>query len=105
MTYWRLKTRTIRYTTKKEKKGSWGKKQTKRDEVTKVTNIGSQITTNSDLTLISGGDQRYQAAKLNSGNDLILQSGGSITFEAVKDLSQESHEKEQYEPGLELDEG
>ncbi|MFC6693686.1 hemagglutinin repeat-containing protein [Pseudomonas lini] len=77
----------------KKKKGSWGKKQTKRDEVTKVTNIGSQITTNSDLTLISGGDQRYQAAKLNSGNDLILQSGGSITFEAVKDLSQESHEK------------
>ena len=77
----------------KKDKGSWGRKQTKRDEVTKTTNIGTQITTGSDLTLISGGDQRYQVAKLNSGKDLILDSGGSITFEAVKDLHQESHEK------------
>jgi hypothetical protein len=46
-----------------------------------------------DLTLVSGGDQLYQNAKLNSGKDLTLDSGGSITFEAVKDLNQESHEK------------
>ncbi|WP_448651370.1 two-partner secretion domain-containing protein [Pseudomonas fluorescens] len=77
----------------KKDKGSWGRKQTKHDEVTKTVNVGTQITTGSDLTLISGGDQRYQAAKLESGADLILNSEGSITFEAVKDLSQESHEK------------
>ncbi|WP_177063615.1 two-partner secretion domain-containing protein, partial [Pseudomonas gingeri] len=77
----------------KKKKGSWGKKQTKRDEVTKVTNIGSAIQTGGDLTLKSGGDQRYQVAKLDSGNDLTIDSGGAITFEGVKDLDQESHEK------------
>ena len=77
----------------KKKKGSWGKKQTKHDEVTKVTNVGSEITTGGDLTLVSGDDQRYQAAKLNSGGDLTVQSGGAITFEGVKDLSQETHTK------------
>ena len=77
----------------KKKKGSWGSKQTKRDEVTKITHVGSEITTGGDLMLISGTDQRYQVAKLNSGGDLTLQSGGSITFEGVKDLHQESHEK------------
>ncbi|WP_448632298.1 DUF637 domain-containing protein [Pseudomonas gessardii] len=77
----------------KKKKGSWGKKQTKHDEVTKVTNVGSEITTGGDLTLVSGDDQRYQAAKLNSGGDLTVQSGGAITFEGVKDLVQETHTK------------
>jgi len=76
-----------------KKKGSWGSKKTQRDEVTDVKNIGSEISTGGDLTLVSGEDQRYQVAKLNSGNDLTLQSGGSITFEGVKDLHQESHEK------------
>ncbi|MGY2339115.1 two-partner secretion domain-containing protein [Pseudomonas sp. SDO5532_S415] len=77
----------------KKKKGSFGQKETRRDEVTKVTHVGSEITSGGDLTLVSGGDQRYQVAKLNSGGDLTLDSGGSITFEAVKDLHQESHEK------------
>ncbi len=77
----------------KKKKGSFGAKYTKRDEVTDVKNIGSEITAGGDLTLVSGGDQLYQNAKLNSGKDLTLDSGGSITFEAVKDLHQESHEK------------
>jgi filamentous hemagglutinin len=77
----------------KKSKGSWGKKKTKRDEVTDVRHVGSAITTGGDLILESGGDQRYQAAKLDSGNDLIVDSGGDITFEAVKDLHQESHEK------------
>jgi filamentous hemagglutinin len=58
-----------------------------------VKNIGSEITSGGDLTLVSGGDQRYQGAKLKSGGDLTLDSGGDITFEAVKDLHQESHEK------------
>lgn len=77
----------------KEKKGGWGGKETQRDEVTDIKHIGSQINTGGDLTLVSGGDQLYQGAKLDSGNDLTLQSGGSITFEAVKDMHQESHEK------------
>ena len=77
----------------KKSKGSWGKKKTKRDEVTDVRHVGSAITTGGDLTLESGGDQRYQAAKLESGNDLTVSSGGDITFEGVKDLHQESHEK------------
>lgn len=76
-----------------EKKGSFGSKETKRDEVTDVKNIGSEIKTGGDLTLVSGGDQLYQGAKLDSGKDLTLVSGGAITFEAVKDLHQESHEK------------
>ncbi|WP_194928986.1 DUF637 domain-containing protein, partial [Pseudomonas aeruginosa] len=35
----------------------------------------------------------YQGAKLESGNDLAIVSGGAVTFDAVKDLHQESHEK------------
>ena len=77
----------------KKKKGGWGSKETQRDEVTTVRNVGSSITTGGDLILVSEGDQLYQKARLESGNDLILDSGGSITFEAVKDLDQESHEK------------
>ncbi|KIH82807.1 putative large exoprotein involved in heme utilization or adhesion of ShlA/HecA/FhaA family [Pseudomonas batumici] len=76
-----------------KKSGSWGSKQTQHDEVTQVTNVGSEIKTGGDLTLQSGSDQHYQAAKLESGKDLTLNSGGGITFEGVKDLHQESHEK------------
>ncbi|MCU1758988.1 colicin E5-related ribonuclease [Pseudomonas sp. 14P_8.1_Bac3] len=77
----------------KKKKGSFGAKKTRRDEVTDVKNIGSEIRSGGDLMLVSGGDQRYQVAKLESGHDLTLSSGGAITFEGVKDLHQESHEK------------
>ncbi|MEE4918438.1 filamentous hemagglutinin N-terminal domain-containing protein [Pseudomonas alliivorans] len=77
----------------KKKKGSFGAKSFKRDEVTDVKNIGSEITTGGDLVLASGGDQKYQVAKLESGKDLTIQSGGAVTFEGVKDLHQESHEK------------
>jgi filamentous hemagglutinin len=77
----------------KKKKGSFGSSKTKRDEVTKVNNIGSVITSGGDMVLVSNGDQHYQAAKLKSGNDLTITSGGSVTFEGVKDLHQESHEK------------
>ncbi|WMN17983.1 hemagglutinin repeat-containing protein [Pseudomonas piscis] len=76
-----------------KKKGSWGAKKTQRDEVTKVTHVGSEISAGSNLTLKSDGDQKYQAAKLESGKDISLESGGAITFEGVKDLHQESHEK------------
>ncbi|WP_283190182.1 filamentous hemagglutinin N-terminal domain-containing protein [Pseudomonas sp. PMCC200344] len=77
----------------KKKKGSFGSKKTKRDEVTDVKNIGSEITTGGNLTLVSGGDQRYQVAKLESGKDITLDSGGAIVFEGVKDLHDESHTK------------
>ncbi|BCQ67633.1 hypothetical protein PEQA60_16230 [Pseudomonas sp. Eqa60] len=76
-----------------KKKGGWGSKETKRDEVTRVTHVGSEISAGGNLTLKSDGDQRYQVAKLESGKDLTLESGGAITFEGVKDLHQESHEK------------
>ncbi|WP_237683134.1 two-partner secretion domain-containing protein [Pseudomonas sp. B14(2022)] len=76
-----------------KEKGGWGAKKTKRDEVTRVTNVGTEIKTGGDLSLVSGGDQLYQRAKLESGNDLAITSGGAVTFEAVKDLHQESHEK------------
>ncbi|MCU7241399.1 DUF637 domain-containing protein, partial [Pseudomonas peradeniyensis] len=77
----------------KKSKGSFGSKKTRRDEVTDVRHVGSEITSGGDLTLLSDGDQRYQVAKLTSGADLTLDSGGGITFEGVKDLHQESHEK------------
>lgn len=77
----------------KKKKGGFGAKETQRDEVTDVKNIGSEILSGGSLDLISGGDQLYQGARLDSGKDLTIDSGGSITFEAVKDLHQESHEK------------
>lgn len=76
-----------------KKKGSFGAKQTQRDEVSDTTHVGTRITTGNDLQLISGGDQRYQAAQLNSGRNLTLESGGAITFEGVTDRHQESHEK------------
>ncbi|MEN5089740.1 DUF637 domain-containing protein, partial [Pseudomonas protegens] len=76
-----------------KKKGGWGSKETKRDEVTRVTHVGSEISAGGNLTLKSDGDQKYQVAKLESGKDLTLESGGAITFEGVKDLLQESHEQ------------
>jgi filamentous hemagglutinin len=76
-----------------KKKGSWGSKKTKRDEVTDERHMGSSITSGENLTLKSDGDQTYQVAKLESGKDITLDGGGAITFEGVKDLHQESHEK------------
>ncbi|BAU77048.1 two-partner secretion domain-containing protein [Metapseudomonas furukawaii] len=77
----------------KKKKGSFGSRKSKRDEVTDVRNIGSDIIAGGDLILASEGDQRYQKARLEAGAGLTLESGGEIVFEAVKDLHQESHEK------------
>ena len=77
----------------KKSKGSLGSKKTRRDEATDVRHVESEIGTGGDLTLASGGDQHYQAAKLDAGNDLAVVSGGEITFEGMKDLHQESHEK------------
>nr|WP_329610976.1 DUF637 domain-containing protein [Pseudomonas sp. KNUC1026] len=76
-----------------KKKGGFGSKKTQRDEVTDVTNVGSQVKAGGDITLASGGDQTYQGARLETAKDLTIDSGGAVTFEAVKDLHQESHEK------------
>ncbi|NWE72510.1 DUF637 domain-containing protein [Pseudomonas gingeri] len=76
-----------------KEKGGFGNLKLKRDEVTQVTHVGSQIQSGGDLTLKSGGDQRYQVANLESGKDLTLDSGGAIVFEGVKDLHDESHTK------------
>lgn len=76
-----------------KKKGAFGAKKSQRDEVTDVRNVGTTITIGGDLSLVSEGDQLYQRARLESGGNLTLDSGGAITFEAVKDLHQESHEK------------
>ncbi|WP_034128578.1 filamentous hemagglutinin N-terminal domain-containing protein [Pseudomonas fluorescens] len=75
------------------KKGSWGSKKTQRDEVTQLTHVGSEIKTGSSMMLESGNNQLFQAAKLQSGGGIAIVSGGSVTFEAVKDSRQESHEK------------
>ena len=74
----------------KKKKGSFGRKSLKSDEHTQITHIGSSVSSGGDLTLISGDEQRYQAANLNSGGDLTLDSGAGIVFEGVKDLEQKS---------------
>lgn len=76
-----------------KEKGGFGAKKMKRDEVTQITHVGSEIKTGGNLTLVSEGNQRYQVAKLDSGKDIVLDSGGSITFEGVKDLHDESHVK------------
>ncbi|SDU76561.1 two-partner secretion domain-containing protein [Pseudomonas mediterranea] len=76
-----------------KKKGGFGSLKMRRDEVTQVTHVGSQIQTGGDLILKSAADQRYQVAKLQSGKDLTIDSGGAINFEGVKDLHDESHTK------------
>ncbi len=58
-----------------------------------MRNVGTTIETGGDLTLTSEGGQHYQKATLHSGANLTLDSGDAITFEAVKDLDQESHER------------
>lgn len=68
----------------------FGRKSFKSDEHAKLTHVGSNITSGGDLGIISGDEQRYQAAKLNSGADLTLDSGVGIVFEGVKDLEQKS---------------
>lgn len=76
-----------------KEKGSWGAKKAHTDEVTRTTQMGTEIKTGGNLTLKSEGDQLYQVAKLNSGKDIILDSGGAVVFEGVKDLHDESHTK------------
>lgn len=64
-----------------------------RDEVTDTRAVGTTVETGGDLTIVSGGDQTYEAARLDSGEDLSLTSGGGITFAGALDTHTESHEK------------
>jgi filamentous hemagglutinin len=73
-----------------ERKGSYGRHSYQRDEVSDLTHVASSIS-GGTLALQSGGDQRYQAADLQSDGDLTLDSGGAIAFEGVKDVHQENH--------------
>jgi len=78
---------------KKNQKGAFGSKQQRHDEQTDIKHIGTTIQTGGDLTLQSQGHQLYQSAQLESQGNITLDSGANITFEATKDLHQESHTK------------
>jgi len=77
----------------KNQKGALGSKQQRRDEQTDIKNIGTQINSGGDLILQSQGNQLYQSARLESAGNIEIDSGAQITFEATKDLHQESHTK------------
>lgn len=76
----------------KKKEDDFDRRGTQHDEVTDIKAMGSQISGGGDLTLLSGGGQAYQGAELESGNGLAIVGGGMVTFEAMKDLYQKSHE-------------
>ncbi|WFF41183.1 filamentous hemagglutinin N-terminal domain-containing protein [Salinicola endophyticus] len=81
------------YYKKKKSGGLISRKSMKRDEVTDTRAVGTTVETGGDLTIASGGDQTYEAARLDSGGDLSLTSGGGITFAGALDTHTESHEK------------
>ncbi|WP_294738397.1 hemagglutinin repeat-containing protein [uncultured Pseudomonas sp.] len=73
--------------------GGFGSGKSQRDELTKVSNVGSEIKSGGDLTIKSVSDQKFQVARLDSGEDLTIVSGGAVSFEGMKDFHQESHDK------------
>lgn len=77
------------------KDGDYGAKSHKKDEIQNVTNVGTTLEAGGNLSVNSEGNQRYQAARLQSGGDISIVSGGHITFESVKDLYRETHERSQ----------
>lgn len=78
-----------------DKDGDYGAKSHKKDETQRVTNVTTELNAGGDLVIDSEGDQHYQAARLESGGDISIVSGGHITFESVKDLYRETHERSQ----------
>lgn len=76
-----------------DKDGDYGSHSYRKDEVQKITNLTTELNAGGNLVIHSDGDQHYQAARLESGGDITLKSGGHITFESVKDLVRETHEK------------
>lgn len=78
-----------------DKDGDYGAKSHKKDETQRVTNVTTDLNAGGNLVIDSEGDQHYQAARLESGGDISIVSGGHITFESVKDLYRETHERSQ----------
>ncbi|WP_162618366.1 hemagglutinin repeat-containing protein, partial [Salinicola socius] len=60
------------YYKKKKSGGMISRKSMKRDEVTDTRAVGTTVETGGDLTIVSGGDQTYEAARLDSGENLSL---------------------------------
>lgn len=58
----------------KKSKGSFGRKSFRSDQVTRITQQGTEITTGGDLALISGGDQTYQAASQGASPEEVNQA-------------------------------
>ncbi|WP_327110953.1 DUF637 domain-containing protein, partial [Pseudomonas syringae] len=69
---------------------SKSKKLTRQED--HVSQVSAELDAGGSVAL-QAGHQKYQAATLESGKDLTIESGGAVTFESVKDLHQESHEK------------
>ena len=78
-----------------DKDGDYGAKSHRKDEVQKITNLTTELNAGGNLVIDSEGNQHYQAAQIRSDGDITLESGGHITFEAVKYLVRETHEKSQ----------
>ena len=78
-----------------DKDGDYGAKSHRKDEVQKITNLTTELNAGGNLVIDSEGNQHYQAAQIRSDGDITIESGGHITFEAVKDLVRETHEKSQ----------
>ncbi|MBD3898325.1 DUF637 domain-containing protein [Halomonas sp. ML-15] len=73
--------------------GLFSSSRHQRDEVHDIREVGTQITTGDDITLVSGGDQSYRGVRLDAGQGLALLSGGNIAFDMASYLRQESHER------------
>lgn len=72
-----------------KKNSGWGSKKTQRDEVTRITNVGTEIKTGGDLILKSEGDQTYQLAKLQNGKDITLEAVAGLKFD-INQVNQET---------------
>jgi filamentous hemagglutinin len=69
-----------------KKKDFWSRTINKRMDY-EARAVENLIETGGDLLIDSGGDQRYQLARLLVGGELVQTSGGRIHFEAVGDQS------------------
>jgi len=77
-----------------DSQGSFGSKSHRLDEVGTLTHTATEISAGGNLNIISTGNQTIEAARFNTGGDLTITSTqGSVSFNAVKDLLQQTHEK------------
>lgn len=78
-----------------EKDGDYGAKSYKKDEIDDIQNVVTTLASGGAINIDSGGDQTYEAARIESAGDIHISSEGSITFASVKDLYKEIHERSQ----------